>query len=115
MIPFSRPFIPNSAVIYTHEVVTSQGLRGDPSFSSRCRSWLEQTCGSPAVLLTTSCTHSLEMCALLTDIGLGDEVIIPSFTFPSTANAFILRGAKMVCVDIRPDTLNIDEAKSRPQ
>jgi dTDP-4-amino-4,6-dideoxygalactose transaminase len=84
-------------------------LSGDGEFTHRCHKLLEETLGIPKALLTTSCTHALEMTALLLNLGPGDEVIVPSFTFVSTVNAFILRGAKPVFIDIRPDTLNVDE------
>jgi dTDP-4-amino-4,6-dideoxygalactose transaminase len=86
-------------------------LSGDGSFTHKCHALLEQILGIPKALLTTSCTHALEMAALLLDIKPGDEVIIPSFTFVSTVNAFVLRGAYPVFIDIRPDTLNLDETK----
>jgi dTDP-4-amino-4,6-dideoxygalactose transaminase len=84
-------------------------IAGDQTYSKRCHAFLEQALGVPKVMVTTSCTHALEMCALLLDIRPGDEVIVPSFTFVSTANAFALRGARIVFADIRPDTLNLDE------
>ncbi len=86
-------------------------LPGDGEFTKKCHQLLEQVLGAPKVLLTTSCTHALEMAALLLDIQPGDEVIVPSFTFVSTINAFVLRGAKPVFIDIRPDTLNMDETQ----
>ena len=86
-------------------------IAGDQAFSRRCQSLLEETLGVPRALVTTSCTHALEMAALLLEIGPGDEVILPSFTFVSTANAFVLRGATPVFADIRPDTLNLDETR----
>lgn len=91
--------------------MVSAHLSGDGPFTKRCHAWLERTLGCPRALLTHSCTAALEMAALLCDIGPGDEVIVPSFTFVSTANAFVLRGARPVFVDIRPDTLNMDERK----
>lgn len=94
---------------YIQQAVESMHLSGDGRFSSKCHSLLEQMLEAPKVLLTTSCTHALEMTALLLDLRLGDEVIVPSFTFVSTANAFVLRGARPVFADIRPDTLNLDE------
>src|SRR5258708_16452394 len=84
-------------------------IAGDQTYSKKCHALLESTLGVARALLTTSCTHALEMCALLLDIKPGDEVILPSFTFVSTVNAFVLRGAVPVFVDIRDDTLNIDE------
>ena len=91
--------------------MSSGKICGDGGFGLRCQQWIEQRFGSAKVLLTPSCTASLEMAALLLDIKEGDEVIMPSFTFVSTANAFVLRGAKIVFVDIRPDTMNIDETQ----
>ena len=96
---------------YIVEAVQSGHLAGDGVFTRRCQAWLEEECGARKVLLTHSCTAALEMTALLCDIGPGDEVIMPSFTFVSTASAFVLRGATPVFVEIRPDTLNIDEAQ----
>lgn len=78
---------------------------GDGQFTNRCSKWIEDVTGTVRVLLTTSCTHATEMAALLADIGPGDEVIMPSYTFVSTADAFVLRGAKVIFVDIRPDTM----------
>lgn len=109
MIPFNSPPVTGNEVGYLREAMASGKLSGDGDFSRRCQQWLEQRFGCPKVLLTPSCTASLEMAALLIDIGPGDEVIMPSYTFVSTANAFVLRGARIVFVDIRPDTLNIDE------
>lgn len=94
---------------YMQSAMGSGKLCGDGGFTRRCQQWLEQRFGSAKVLLTPSCTASLEMAALLLDIQPGDEVIMPSYTFVSTANAFVLRGAKIVFVDVRPDTMNIDE------
>ncbi|MBC2726063.1 dTDP-4-amino-4,6-dideoxygalactose transaminase [Desulfosporosinus sp.] len=90
-------------------IENNQKLSGDGSFTKHCNTWFEEKFNTPKALLTTSCTHALEMAAILADIKPGDEVIAPSFTFVSTVNAFVLRGAKIVFVDIRPDTLNIDE------
>ncbi len=94
---------------YIHEAVTSGHISGDGSFTKRCHAWLESRLGAPAALLTHSCTAALEMAAMLCELGPGDEVIMPSFTFVSTANSVVLRGATPVFVDIRPDTANIDE------
>jgi dTDP-4-amino-4,6-dideoxygalactose transaminase len=96
-------------LVYITQAVDRMHLSGDGDFTKNCSRLLEQIVGSPRALLTTSCTHALEMSALLLDIQPGDEVICPSFTFVSTINAFVLRGAKPVFVDIRPDTLNVDE------
>jgi len=110
MIPFNSPPVTGSEIEYMQSAMSSGKLSGDGGFTRRCQQWMEQRFGSHKVLLTPSCTASLEMAALLIDIVPGDEVIMPSYTFVSTANAFVLRGAKVVFVDIRPDTLNIDES-----
>ena len=109
-IPFNKPFIAGRELDFIHQAVQSGHLAGDGKFTALCHEWLEREFGAKKVLLTTSCTHALEMAALLCDIGPGDEVIMPSFTFVSTANAFVLRGARPIFVDIREDTLNIDES-----
>ncbi|RKP53196.1 dTDP-4-amino-4,6-dideoxygalactose transaminase [Cohnella endophytica] len=109
MIPFNRPAVTGKETTYIQEVVASRRLCGDGPFTKRCSEWLENYSQTRKALITTSCTHALEMTAILADIQPGDEVIMPSFTFVSTANAFVLRGAKIVFVDIRPDTLNLDE------
>lgn len=111
MILFNKPLFLGTELEYVKEAVLNNKICGDGIFTSRCNSWLEEKTGACKALLTTSCTHAIEMAALLTGIGPGDEVIMPSFTFVSTANAFVLRGAKIVFVDIRPDTMNIDENK----
>jgi dTDP-4-amino-4,6-dideoxygalactose transaminase len=111
MIQFNNPFITGSEIKYIKEAFDNGHFCGDGVFTRKCDSILQEITRSKKVLLTTSCTHALEMAALLADIGPGDEVIMPSFTFVSTANAFALRGAKIVFVDIRPDTMNIDENK----
>ncbi|GKX57289.1 dTDP-4-amino-4,6-dideoxygalactose transaminase [Leminorella grimontii] len=111
MIPFNAPPVVGTELDYMQAAMGSGKLCGDGGFTRRCQQWLEQNFGSHKVLLTPSCTASLEMAALLLDIQPGDEVIMPSFTFVSTANAFVLRGAKAVFVDVRPDTMNIDETK----
>ena len=111
-IPFNKPFIAGKELYYIAQAVMVEShLSGDGPFTRRCHEWLEQTLGCARALLTHSCTAALEMAAILCDIQAGDEVIVPSFTFVSTANAFVLRGARPVFVDIRPDTLNMDEAK----
>lgn len=107
-IPFSKPLISSRALAYMQESLAAGQFSGDGPFTRRCCDWLKARLGSPS-LLTHSCTAALEMAALLCDAGPGDEVIMPSFTFTSTANAFVLRGATPVFVDIRPDTLNLDE------
>lgn len=111
MIPFNSPPVTGSEIDYMRSAMESGKLSGDGGFTRRCQQWMEQQSGSHKVLLTPSCTASLEMAALLINIVPGDEVIMPSYTFVSTANAFVLRGARIVFVDIRPDTLNIDEAR----
>jgi dTDP-4-amino-4,6-dideoxygalactose transaminase len=108
-IPFNRPYATGREFDYIREAIARAHLAGDGMFSRRCQTWLEQQVGSAKALLTHSCTAALEMAALLADLAPGDEVIMPSFTFVSTANAFALRGAVPVFVDIRRDTLNIDE------
>ncbi|MGL5695970.1 MAG: aminotransferase class I/II-fold pyridoxal phosphate-dependent enzyme, partial [Plesiomonas shigelloides] len=111
MIPFNAPPVVGTELEYMQAAMGSGKLCGDGAFTRRCQQWMEQHFGSAKVLLTPSCTASLEMAAILLDIQPGDEVIMPSFTFVSTANAFVLRGAKVVFVDLRPDTMNIDERK----
>jgi dTDP-4-amino-4,6-dideoxygalactose transaminase len=108
-IPFGKPFIAGKELYYIAQAVMDGHLSGDGPFSARCERWLEQHTGASKALLTPSCTDALELAALLLDIGPGDEVIMPSFTFVSTATAFVLRGAVPVFVDIREDTLNLDE------
>lgn len=108
-IPFNKPLNLGNEIDYIRKAIEKGKLRGDGDFTKQCSQILERMTGTDKVLLTTSCTHALEMAALLLDIRQGDEVIMPSFTFVSTANAFVLRGAKIVFVDIRPDTMNIDE------
>jgi dTDP-4-amino-4,6-dideoxygalactose transaminase len=110
-IPFNRPYVHGKELLYIAEALTRGHIAGDGAFTHRCQAFVEQALGVPKVLLTTSCTHALEMAALLLDIQPGDEVIVPSFTFVSTINAFVLRGARPVFVDIRPDTLNMDETQ----
>jgi dTDP-4-amino-4,6-dideoxygalactose transaminase len=107
-IPFNRPSLTGREIEYLRDAVARQHISGNGWYTRQCEALLGQLLGAP-VLLTTSCTHALEMTALLLDVGPGDEVIVPSFTFVSTANAFALRGARLVFADIRPDTLNIDE------
>ena len=108
-IPFNIPFLAGNEKEYLDELISGNKFSGDGEYTKRCQELLEQITGSRKVLLTTSCTHAMEMATLLIDIKPGDEVIMPSFTFVSTANPFVLRGAKIVFVDIRPDTMNIDE------
>lgn len=108
-IPFNRPSVVGRECEYMAEAVALGHISGDGEFTRRCHELLKRELGVAAVLLTTSCTHALEMAALLLDLEPGDEVIVPDFTFVSTANAFALRGARPVFVDVRPDTLNLDE------
>ena len=108
-IPFNRPSPVGNEARYLLEAIESGHLSGDGPFTKRCNAWLEREIGCRQALLTHSCTAAMEMAAMLFDLGPGDEVIMPSFTFVSTANAVVLRGAVPVFVDIRPDTLNIDE------
>ncbi|MFO0482741.1 MAG: aminotransferase class I/II-fold pyridoxal phosphate-dependent enzyme, partial [bacterium] len=110
-IPFNRPFMVGTELDHVREANRRLQLAGDGHFTSLCSGWLEQRTGCQAALLTHSCTAALEMAAILADIGPGDEIVMPSYTFVSTANAFVLRGGLPVFVDIRPDTLNIDETK----
>jgi len=110
-IPFNKPYMTGKELYYIAEAHFNGMLAGDGPFTKRCHAWLETTTQSYKALLTHSCTAALEMAAILADIRPGDEVIMPSYTFVSTANAFVLRGATPVFVDIRPDTLNIDENK----
>jgi dTDP-4-amino-4,6-dideoxygalactose transaminase len=109
-IPFTLPTLEGDEVPYMTEALTKSRLSGDGPFTRRCQAHLEEALGIRRALLTTSCTSALDMCALLLDIEPGDEVIVPSFTFVSSINAFVLRGAVPTFADIRPDTLNIDES-----
>lgn len=108
-IPFNKPFVTGKEIDNLREAIDNAHLSGDGAFTKRIHAWLENRIGCYSALLTHSCTAALEMMALLTDIQPGDEVIMPSYTFVSTANAFVLRGAVPVFVDIHPDTLNVDE------
>ena len=110
-IPFNKPYMTGKELWYISQAHANGHLAGDGAFTKRCSQWLEHRTGANKALLTHSCTAALEMAAILTNLGPGDEVIMPSYTFVSTANAFVLRGAVPVFVDIRPDTLNIDETK----
>jgi len=110
-ILFNKPYMTGKELDYITEAHANNMLAGDGPFTRRCHAWLEQTTGCSKALLTHSCTAALEMAAMLADIQPGDEVIMPSYTFVSTANAFVLRGGVPVFVDIRPDTLNIDETR----
>ncbi len=110
-IPFNRSSLLGKELEYIFQTITIGQIAGDQKFSKKCHLLLEQTLGVRRVLVTTSCTHALEMCALLLGLQPGDEVIVPSFTFVSTANAFVLHGVKPVFCDVRSDTLNLDETK----
>lgn len=109
MIPFNKPPVLGTELACVAQAMKSRKLSGDGPFALKCAQWMEKTTGSHRALLTPSCTHALELAALLLKLQPGDEVILPSYTFPSTAAAFALRGARLVFIDIRPDTLNIDE------
>ena len=109
MISFNVPPVVGGEEIFIADAIKSHKICGDGKYTKLCNQWLEEKTGTKKALLTTSCTHATEMAALLIDLKPGDEVIMPSFTFVSTADAFVLRGAKAVFVDIRPDTMNIDE------
>jgi len=111
MINFNVPPFTGKETEYIMEAVKAQKICGDGQFTKKCNAWLEAKTGIKKALLTTSCTHATELAALLADVKAGDEVIMPSYTFVSTADAFVLRGAVPVFVDIRPDTMNIDEKK----
>jgi dTDP-4-amino-4,6-dideoxygalactose transaminase len=111
IIDFNKPFSAPNSKEYISEAIASSHISGDGSFTKKCHQYLESTFGFKKALLTTNCTHALEISALLLNLSPGDEVIVPSFTFVSTVNAFVLRGAKPIFAEIRPDTLNIDEAK----
>lgn len=110
-IPYNKPYMTGKELWYISQAHANGHLAGDGDFTKKCHAWLENHIGCKKALLTHSCTAALEMAAILIDIAPGDEVIMPSYTFVSTANAFVLRGAVPVFVDIRPDTLNIDETK----
>ena len=109
MLPFNKPPYTGNEEKYILESMKSSKISGDGEFTKKCHKWFEERLNCKKALLTTSCTHALEMTAILLDIQEGDEIIMPSYTFVSTSNAFVLRGAKIVFVDIRPDTMNIDE------
>src|SRR5215212_3659619 len=110
-IPFNKPYLTGNEFGYISEAISNGHTAGDGVFTRRCQEMLARLLHARHVLLTTSCTDALEMAALLLDMQPGDEVIVPSFTFVSTANAFALRGARPVFADIRGDTMNIDEAR----
>ena len=109
MIRFNVPPFTGKEMDYIRQAVENQKICGDGEFTRKCSEWIEKKTGTSKCLLTTSCTHATELAALLAQVGPGDEIIMPSFTFVSTADAFVLRGAVPVFVDIRPDTMNIDE------
>lgn len=109
MIPFNVPPYIGKETDYIAEAIKNRKICGDGEFTKKCNKWITEKTGTKGTLLTTSCTHALEMAAILADIKPGDEVIMPSYTFVSTADAFVLRGAKIVFTDVRPDTMNIDE------
>ena len=111
MIPFNKPYMTGKELLYIGQAYEDHHLSGDGEYTKRCHAWLERLTGCHKALLTHSCTAALEMAAILADIKPGDEIIMPSYTFVSTANAFVLRGGVPVFVDIRSDTLNIDETK----
>ena len=110
-IDFNHPVTVGNEFEYMRQAIESRQISGDGPFTKKCHAFLESELGVKKSLLTTSCTHALEMSAILLDIKPGDEVIVPDFTFVSTVNAFVLRGAKPIFLDIRPDTLNLDESK----
>lgn len=110
MIPFNRPPVLGTELTYLEQAMLNKKLCGDGEFTKMCTSWFDKRFVSSRTFLVNNCTQALEMAAILIDIQPGDEVIMPSYTFVSTANAFVLRGAKIVFVDIRPDTMNIDES-----
>lgn len=109
-IPFNRPVVTGTEIEYLKEALKNHKFSGNGPFTKKCCQWLEDNLHCSKAIITTSCTHSLEMAAILADIKQDDEIIMPSYTFVSTANAFVLRGAKVVFVDVRPDTMNINES-----
>ena len=108
-VDFNKPSLMGNELAYLQEAIANRHISGDGSFTHRCQDFLQQALNVPRALLATNCTHALEMSAFLLDLQPGDEVLVPAFTFVSTANAFVIRGARPVFVDIRPDTLNLDE------
>ncbi len=108
-IPFNKPHLVGNELNYIQDAIVRNRISGDGYYTKKCHSWLEEQTGCKKALLTHSCTAALEMSAILADIKPGDEVIMPSYTFVSTANAFVLRGGVPVFIDIRPDTMNMDE------
>jgi dTDP-4-amino-4,6-dideoxygalactose transaminase len=111
MIPFNKPFLTGEETAYIEQAVNSGKISGNGMFTEKCQYFFEKNYGIKKVLLTTSCTDALEMCALLLNIKEGDEIIMPSYTFVSTANAFILRGSKIIFCDSKRNHPNIDERK----
>ncbi|HAR62651.1 MAG: dTDP-4-amino-4,6-dideoxygalactose transaminase [Candidatus Margulisiibacteriota bacterium] len=111
MILFNEPLVTGKENYYISQVLKNKKFCGDGIYTKKCNQWIEENTKTKKALLTTSCTHAIEMAAILADIQKGDEVIMPSYTFVSSANPFVLRGARIVFVDIRPDTMNIDETK----
>src|SRR5574339_908153 len=111
IVDFNRPVLVGNELEYMKQAIENGDISGDGPFTKKCHAFLERELGVQKALLTTSCTHALEMSAFLLNIQPGDEVIVPDFTFVSTVNAFVLRGARPVFVDIRPDTLNLDETR----
>jgi dTDP-4-amino-4,6-dideoxygalactose transaminase len=110
-IPFNRSSLLGRELEYIFQTITVGQIAGDRTYSKKCHAMLERTLGVPKALVTTSCTHALEICGLLLDIQVGDEVVVPAFAFVSSANAFTLRGARIVFADVRPDTFNLDEMR----
>jgi dTDP-4-amino-4,6-dideoxygalactose transaminase len=111
MIPFNKPYVSGSELWNIAQAHASGQMAGDGGFTKKCQAWIQSTTGTPKALLTHSCTAALEMAAILLDVQPGDEIIMPSYTFVSTANAFVLRGGVPVFVDVRADTMNLDETK----
>ncbi len=110
-IPYNKASLAGKEMDYMAQAIQGNHISGDGPFTRKCHAWFEENLGIKKALLTTSCTHALEMIAMLLDIQPGDEVILPAFTFVSTVNAFVLRGARPVFIDVRPDTLNMDETR----
>src|ERR1700753_325521 len=114
MIPFNKPYLTGKEVHYIYQAVSSGKISGDGMFTKKCHTYFEETMKVKKCLLTTSCTDALEMCAILLNIKEGDEVIMPSFTFVSTSNAFVLRGAKIIFADSSADSPNLDVNRIEP-
>ena len=111
LVQFNTPLVTGDEIRNLKKIIVNDKFSGDGEYTRKCNSWLESHCKVNKALLTTSCTHALEMAAMLIDIKPGDEIIMPSYTFVSSANPFVLRGAKIIFIDIRPDTMNMDETK----